>query len=247
MTRVVGVVQARTGSSRLPGKVLRPLLGRPVLEWVVRAAKDVSSLSDVVVATTTEPADDPVAELGARLGVRVVRGSTDDVLDRYLVALRGRQADAVARFTSDCPLLDPRVASTVVAAWLAAPEHDHVSTVMPRCLPRGMDAEVARVDTLEAISAELTTPELAHHRTHVTSFLYSQPERFRVLGVAFHPSSDDLRVTLDTQDDFAAITALADRLGDAPPRYRDVVSVLRSDDSLVALNAHVKQKSLEEG
>lgn len=247
MARVVGVVQARTGSSRLPGKVLRPLLGRPVLEWVVRAAKDVGSLSEVVVATTEEPADDPVAELGARLGVRVVRGSVDDVLDRYLVALDGLGADAVARFTSDCPLLDPQVASTVVAAWLAAQEHDHVSTVMPRCLPRGLDAEVARVDTLESIAAELTTPELTHHRTHVTSYLYSQPERFRVLGVAFHPRADDLRVTLDTEDDFALISAVADRLGDAPPSHRDVVSLLRSESSLVALNAHVEQKSLEEG
>jgi spore coat polysaccharide biosynthesis protein SpsF len=243
---VVGVIQARAGSTRLPGKVLQPLLGRPVLDWVVRAARAVNSLDEVVVATTREPGDDAVADLASSLGVRVVRGSTDDVLSRFLLAIDGRDAVGVARFTSDCPLIDPEVVSTVVAAWLSQGDLDHASTVMPRCLPRGMDAEVVSVAALERLDRELVGPGVAHHRTHVTSFLYTNPDTFRVLGVTYHPDASDLRVTLDTEEDLQLIAALAERLGDRPPSHSDVVAHLRSDADLVSINAHVRQKALEE-
>ncbi|NMM34332.1 MAG: NTP transferase domain-containing protein [Phycicoccus sp.] len=247
MQRVMGVIQARSGSSRLPGKVLLPLAGRPVLEWVIRAAKEVHGLEEVIVATTTEPGDDEVENLAVRLGVRTVRGSVDDVLGRFLKAVDGLQADAIARFTSDCPLLDPEVASVVVGAWRALPSLDHVSTVSPRCLPRGLDAEIASMAALERLATHLTTPELLHHRTHVTSYLYTHPQDFAVLGVTVHPDASDLRVTLDTREDLALIEALVERLGDRPPAWREVVSSLRKDASLVSINAGVKQKHLEEG
>jgi len=245
--RVMGVIQARTGSTRLPGKVLRPLAGRPVLEWVIRAAQEVRGLDEVVVATTTEPGDDEVERLAAGLGVRVVRGSVDDVLARFLQAVDGLDVDAIARFTADCPLLDPEVASVVVGAWRALPSLDHVSTISPRCLPRGLDAEVASVGALERLAAGLSTPELRHHRTHVTSYLYTHPQDFAVLGVTVHPDASDLRVTLDTPEDLALIEALVELLGDRAPAWREVVSALRQDPSLVALNAGVLQKRLGQG
>lgn len=245
MPRVVGVIQARTGSTRLPGKVLRPVLGRPVLAWVIRAASQVDGLDDLVVATTTEPRDDAVVDLTKDLGVSVVRGSTHDVLSRFLLAT-GADTEAIVRFTSDCPLFDPEVASTVLSAFAATPDCDHASTAMPRCLPRGMDAEVAAVGALRHLDATLTDPETAHHRTHVTSYLYTHPGEFSVVGVTFHPDASDLRVTLDTEDDLRAIVKVAERLGDRPPRHRDVANLLREDPELVALNAHVQQKPLEE-
>ena len=247
MQRVMGVIQARSGSSRLPGKVLRPLAGRPVLEWVIRAAQEVNGLDEVIVATTVEPGDDEVERLARSLGVRTVRGSVDDVLGRFLQAVDGLNADAIARFTSDCPLLDPEIASVVVGAWRALPSLDHVSTVSPRGLPRGLDAEVASMRALRQLATDLSAPELAHHRTHVTSYLYTHPQDFAVLGVTVHPDASDLRVTLDTREDFALIEALVERLGDRPPAWRDVVRALRDDPSMVALNAGVRQKSLEEG
>jgi spore coat polysaccharide biosynthesis protein SpsF len=109
-----------------------------------------------------------------------------------------------------------------------------------------MDAEVARMGALLTLDRELTEPELVHHRTHVTSYLYTNPQRFRVLGVAYHPDASDLRVTLDTEDDFSLIRLLAERVGDEPPSHLDIISALRTDDSLVALNAHVVQKALED-
>jgi len=243
----IGVIQARLGSSRLPGKVLRPLAGRPVLEWVIRAAREVEGLDEVVVATTTEPGDDEIEQLAGRLGVRTVRGSTNDVLARFLLAVDGRNADAIARFTSDCPLLDPEIASAVVGTWRSLPSLDHVGTANPRCLPRGMDAEIASVPALRRLDAELSTPEVMHHRTHVTSYLYTHPQEFAVLGVTVHPNASDLRVTLDTPEDLALIEALVERLGDQPPHWRDVVSALRADASLAAINAGIQQKRLEEG
>jgi spore coat polysaccharide biosynthesis protein SpsF len=243
----LGIVQARHGSTRLPGKVLRPLSGRPVLGWVIRAMTLVEGLDDLVVATTDEPADDAVAQLADEYGVSVVRGDTTDVLSRFLLALDGRDVDAVARFTSDCPLMDPAVASMVVAAWRSAPDIDHVSTVSPRCLPRGMDAEVASVRALRALDDRLNEAGDAHHRTHVTSALYTDPDTYRVAGVVLHPRADDLRVTLDTEADWALLERIVDVLGDRAPRWRDVVALLRSAPELVALTADVEQKSIEAG
>ena len=153
----VGVIQARTGSSRLPGKVLTELGGLPVLLWVIRAAQQADRLDEVVVATTTHESDDPVVELAERMGAQVVRGSEDDVLSRYVQALEEHPADVVVRLTSDCPLLDPHLVDAVVGAWEAAPEHDYVSTVIHRTLPRGLDVELVTAGCLDRKSTRLNS------------------------------------------------------------------------------------------
>lgn len=216
-----------------------------MLEWVVRAALEVRGIDEVVVATSTGSGDDEVANMAAELGVRVGRGSENDVLTRFLGVLDS-SSEVLVRFTADCPLLDPRVVDITLAAFRATPGCAHASTVMPRSLPRGTDAEVASVAALRDLDARLRGPEMAHHRTHVTSYLYTHPEEYSVLGVTFHPAADDLRVTLDTEEDFRLIEEVAARLGDAPPRHEDLVAVLRAEPDLAALNAHVRQKALEE-
>jgi len=241
--RTIAVVQARAGSTRLPGKVLADLGGRPVLDWVVRAARSATGVDDVVVATSTEPGDDRVADLAASLGVPVVRGSEDDVLSRFVAALDAHPADAVVRLTADCPLLDPALIDAVVAAWRAAPAHDYVSTVLVRSLPRGMDVELVTAGALRAIDASAT----AHDRVHVTSGIYADPERFALLGLTVLPDSHDLRVTLDTPEDLELLTALVAELPDRPPSWREVVHLLRSRPDLVAINAAVEQKAVEAG
>lgn len=231
------------GSSRLPGKVLAPLAGRSVLGWVVRAIREADCLDELVVATTTEPADDAVVAECAVLGVEVARGPVDDVLSRFLNAVERWKPDAVARFTADCPLLDPSLASLAVSAWRAAPWLDYVSTALPRSVPRGMDVEVVRGDTLRAIDATAR----GHHRTHVTSAVYTEPERYRLLGLRVQPDASDLRVTLDTEDDLRLVRAVVDELGDRPAELPELVAFLRSRPDLVALNAHVEQKPLAAG
>ncbi|WP_104530229.1 cytidylyltransferase domain-containing protein [Blastococcus saxobsidens] len=242
--RVTAVVQARMGSTRLPGKVLRPLAGRPVLSWVLRAARESGSLDELVVATSTLPEDDAVEELAREVGAQVVRGPADDVLDRYLLALDAHPADAVVRLTADCPLIDPALVAMVVAMWRAAPASvDYLATTSPRSLPRGLDVELVTAEALRRAGREAT----GHDRAHVTSYVWSRPELFRVAGLVVTPSAADLRVTLDTPEDAALLDAVAGLLGDRAPAWREVVGLLRSRGDLAALNAAVVQKALEEG
>jgi spore coat polysaccharide biosynthesis protein SpsF len=241
--RVHAVIQARMGSTRQPGKVLRDLGGRPVLDWVVRAAQASGAVDRAIVATSTDPGDDPVAERGDQLGVAVVRGSEQDVLARFVQAIDDFPCEAVVRLTADCPLLDPELIAAVVAAWRADPALDYVSTTLTRTLPRGLDVELARADALRLLAGTAK----GHDRSHVTSGLYADPDRFRLKGLTVEASGADLRVTLDTAEDGAALDSLVQVLGDRPPSWREVVQVLRARPDIVALNAHVQQKALEAG
>ncbi len=230
------------GSSRLPGKVLRPLGSGTVLSWVVRAARD-AGVDDLVVATTEDPSDEPVVVEGTALGCRVVRGSVEDVLSRVLLALEGVPDEAVVvRLTADCPLLDPAVIALAVRAF-AGSGLDYLSTTQPRSLPRGLDVEVTRAGALRAIGPVATGPE----RIHVTPRFYGHPEDHAIAGLVFAPDASDLRVTLDTAEDAALIDGLVAVLGDRPPAWSDLVAVLRARPDLVALNADVRQKALDEG
>ena len=231
------------GSSRLPGKVLRPLAGRSVLAWVVRAAQASGALDDLVVATSTEPADDAVVAEATALGVATSRGPVDDVLARFVGALDERPADAVVRFTADCPLLDPGIVAAAAHAWRAAPWLDYVSTALPRRLPRGTDVEVVTAAALRSLHATAT----GHHRTHVTSGLYTAPDGHRMLGLTLYPDAADLRVTLDTADDWRLITTIVAHFGDRPVPLPDLVGWLRAHPEATELNAHVRQKVLEAG
>jgi len=241
--RINAVIQARAGSTRLPAKVLADLGGRPVLEWVVRAARAAGQIEKVIVATSTRPVDDEVADLADSLGVAVVRGSEDDVLSRFVAALDAHPADAVVRLTADCPLLDPTLIDAVAGAWAAAPIHDYVSTVLVRCLPRGLDVELVSASALRAVDRIAT----GHDRVHVTSGLYADPTAYRLLGLCVTPPANDLRVTLDTSEDLALLRALVALLPDSPPAWRDVVATLRARPDLVAMNAGVQQKPIEAG
>jgi Spore coat polysaccharide biosynthesis protein F, CMP-KDO synthetase homolog len=241
--RINAVIQARVGSTRLPGKVLEDLGGRSVLEWVVRAARAATQIDTVIVATSTLAADDSVADLADSLGVLVVRGSEDDVLSRFVAALDAHPADALVRLTADCPLLDPTLIDAVAGAWSAAPTLDYVSTVLVRSLPRGMDVELVTARALRAVDRIA----VGHDRVHVTSRLYAEPTAYRLLGVCVTPPANDLRVTLDTQEDLDLLRALVAELPDAPPAWSDVVAVLRARPDLVAINSGVAQKPLEAG
>ncbi|MER7272367.1 NTP transferase domain-containing protein [Micromonospora carbonacea] len=242
MTRIVGIVQARMGSSRLPGKVLRPLAGRSVLGRVVRAAADGGVLADLVVATSTEAADDAVAAECARLGVACHRGPVDDVLDRFVGALDAHPGDAVMRFTADCPLLDPEIVRLVADVYRAVPGLDYASTSIARTLPRGLDVEIIRADTLRTLHRIATD----HHRVHVTSYAYTHPELFRVLGVTLTPDRSALRLTLDTEQDWALVRAVTDHFGDVSVPLAKLADWLAGQPALRALNAAVRQKRLEE-
>lgn len=218
--------------------------GRSVLAWVVRAAKASTQVDDVVVATSTAPGDDAVAQLAASLDVAVIRGSEDDVLSRYILALSESKADAVVRLTADCPLLDPWLIDQAVRLWRSDPSLDYVSTTLVRSLPRGLDVEVASAAALIAADAKAT----GYHRTHVTSLLYAPRSDYSRIGLVTSPPASDLRVTLDTEEDLDALKALVNIIGDEkPPSWHRVVRALRSHPQVASMNQEVRQKDLADG
>lgn len=230
------------GSTRLPGKVLRDLRGRSVLGWVIRAVRQAEAVDDLVVATTTEPADDAVVAECRELGVPWHRGPVGDVLTRFMEALEEHPGDAVMRFTADCPLLDPAVIRDAALVFRGVPGLGYVSTGLARTLPRGLDVEIVSVPALERANRLAT----AHHRAHVTSYVYTHPGTARLLGLAYPPPAADLRVTLDTPDDWRLIEHAAAEFGDRCVPHATLVSWLRSRPEVRLLNAHVEQKALQE-
>ena len=237
----LGIIQARMGSTRLPGKVLRRLGGRTVLDRVVRAARESGVLDDLVVATTVEPDDDAVEAECAAIGVACYRGPVDDVLSRFLGVLETRSADTVLRFTADCPLLDPQLVARAHRVFQAAGV-DYLTTSITRTLPRGLDVEVVRA----AVLKEIDKLAYDHHRTHVTSYVYTHPAEFDLIGLTVQPDMSYLRLTLDTEDDWRLIEAIVGHFGDAPVRVAAIAEWLGGRPELAELNAHIMQKDLEQ-
>lgn len=234
VTRII--IQARTGSTRLPGKVLRPLGSMSVLAWVVRAA--LAASDDVWVATTILEADDAVAAEAVRNGARVVRGPVDDVLTRYLLATESFDG-VVVRLTADCPLADPQVIKACVELHDATGV-DYVST---RDVPRGLDAEVFRSDTLRSVGDVAEGVD----RVHVTSAMYREGSALTVAHLDLGAGLSRYRVTLDTPQDAAALDAIVAELGPGISSWRSIVGLLERRPDLVALNASVQQKAIHEG
>jgi len=239
--RTVAIVQARMGSTRLPGKVMLPLLGEPVLSLVMRRAARARTLDAVVVATTTLPDDDAVVALAKREGWPVVRGSETDLLDRYLAAARAHDAKVVVRITSDCPLIDPDVIDGTVDAFRAADVDYASNTLEPPTYPRGLDVEVVSRSALERADREDTEPAW---REHATPFVYRHPELFRLLRVPADDDHSDLRWTLDTPEDYRLISRIYEALGHDDFGWREALAVVEANPSWAALNDGVVQKTV---
>jgi spore coat polysaccharide biosynthesis protein SpsF len=241
---VTAVVQARMSSTRLPGKVLRPLGDSTVLGQVIRRLQACASLSRIVVATTIEAADDAVVRESRSLGALVTRGDQDDVLGRYLQAFDEHGGDVGVRVTSDCPFLDPGVVDRAVRRLLAAdPRPHYLSNTLHRTFPRGYDVEIFLVEALRIAGREAVQPG---EREHVTPFLYRNPDRFRLESLE-RPDprgSAEWRLTLDTPEDWDVIRAVFDRLAPADPLFGldQVERLVAREPELLAANRGIRQK-----
>jgi spore coat polysaccharide biosynthesis protein SpsF len=230
-------------STRLPGKVLMDLAGRPMLEREIERLLACRRADEIVLATTTNADDDPLCAIADRLGIRWHRGSEADVLSRYAGAARESQADLIVRVTADCPLVDPGEVDAVVQALEERRAScDYAANILERHLPRGLDTEALWRDALDR-TARLATSAPA--REHVTWFIHSErPDLFERHAVRRPFDAADLRWTVDTADDLALVRALYEQLGLAeryvPPA--EVIAHVRAHPALAALNAHVAQK-----
>jgi spore coat polysaccharide biosynthesis protein SpsF len=211
--RTLVVVQARTGSSRLPGKVLLPVAGAPVLVRMLERVLAARTRFELVVATTGRSEDDGLAELVRRFGVRVFRGHPTDLLDRHYRAARAARAEVVVKIPSDCPLVDPAAIDGVLGAFLADPgRYDFVSNLHPPSWPDGNDVEVMSFAALEQAHRSASA---RHEREHTTPFFWDRPERFRVGNVTWETGLDlsmTHRFTLDYPDDYALVAAVYEAL-----------------------------------
>jgi len=240
---IVAVIQARMRSTRLPGKVLKDLGGDTVLGRVVSRLRRCHLVNDLVVATSTDPADDFILNECRRLGIRAFRGSEQDVLDRYYRAAREAQADVVVRITCDCPLIDPAVSDKTIQAFLDV-RPDYASNVLERTYPRGLDTEVV---TLAALECAWRDAREAYQREHVTPFLYQHPERFRLLSVKGDHDYSQYRWTLDTPEDLEFLRAVYARIVDGQDlAWQDVLNMVEREPDLAELNRHIIQKALHE-
>jgi spore coat polysaccharide biosynthesis protein SpsF len=235
------VVQARTGSSRLPGKVLRSLAGVPLLERMIERLRAARTPFELVVATTGRAEDDPIEELARRLCVPSFRGHPTDLLDRHYRAAEAKGADVVVKIPSDCPLIDPAVIDRVLGRFLVDPErYDIVSNLHPATWPDGNDVEVMRFSALETAWREAAAP---WEREHTTPFLWDQPGRFRVGNVRWETGLDysmTHRFTVDYPEDLAFADAVFRTLR-RPDRpvfgLDDILGLLDSHPEVYALNA----------
>ncbi len=274
--RVVAIIQARMGSSRLPGKVLLDIGGEPMLARVVERTRLATEVEEVLVATTTDASDTVVADFCSSRAIPCTRGSQYDVLDRYWHAASAARAEVVVRVTADCPLIDPGLIDDVVATLLGRREvardgvasslqsdFDFVANRLPpparRTFPIGLDTEACTASALERAWNEARQPE---EREHVMPYLYAgvnlssetspcavgtSSRGFRVAVLNHVPDLGNYRWTVDTVEDLDFVRQVYQRLGDKSDfSWHDVLALLEAEPELTRINAAVKHKSLHD-
>jgi spore coat polysaccharide biosynthesis protein SpsF len=240
MTKILTIIQARSGSSRLPGKVTLPLCGSTLLERMVERVLMAEHVQEIVIATTLEEGDDCIADICLRRGWNCYRGHSTDLLDRHYRAALPYSPDVVVKIPSDVPLIDPAVIDRVFSYYLAhSHEVDFVSNLHPNCYPDGMDVEMIRFSVLEIAWREAS---LGFEREHTTPFIWERPERFRLANVTYETGEDlsmTHRFTIDYPEDYDFILAVYSCLYPQNPRFslRDILNLLKERPDIYEKNA----------
>ena len=237
MTRqATAIIQARMGSSRLPGKVLMEVLGRTLMDWQVDRLSLARRVDSIVLATTTDPKDDPLADWAQGRGLLFYRGSEDDVLDRYRRAADQAGAEHVIRITGDCPLLEPLVVDRLVETYFEA-QADYVHTTPEFC--EGVDCEIFSRAVLETA---WQNARLASEREHVTQYLHNNKSRFRIVPLENGADDSRYRFTVDEPEDFQVVKAIMEALdGSREPYFtvEDIKSYLDGHPEVAAVNSSI--------
>ena len=242
--RVVCIIEARYRSSRLPGKVTKPIMGSPMLARMIERVSRARTLDAIVVACPVGIEDDVIEEIAFETGVFCFRGSEDDVLGRVMGAAHANKADVIVEVTGDCPLHEPGLIDKVVGDYLIGGA-DFVSNILPYSTPRGTDVRVFSASALAEIARTSSDPA---DREHVSLHFWEHPEKYTRRNVATQlpDYAPDLRLTVDTEDDFKLITTIYEELYPSNPAFTlsDVIELLRRRPDLRAINEHVQQKAV---
>lgn len=240
----IAIIEARMKSSRLPGKVLRPILGKPMLELLIERLKQSKQLDEIVVATTVFESDEPIEALTQRLNVGCFRGSEDDVLDRVLKAAQQYSADIVVEITADCPMIEAEKIDAMLLSYQYM-DYDFMANRLDGSYPPGLGMRIFWRKTLERV-AILTQDPVDHE--HVTLYVWEHPETFSLYH--FQNNLDkkywDLRLTVDTEEDFVFIRSIFEELYHRNPAFNlyDIIDVLERKPALLEINKQVQDKPI---
>jgi spore coat polysaccharide biosynthesis protein SpsF len=242
--RVVCFIEARMRSTRLPGKVMLPILGRPMIVHMVDRLREARLIEDVVIATTDHESCDPIAVMCEERGISCFRGSEDDVLARVLGAARAFDADVIVETTGDCPLHDARLIDKAVADFLLGGT-GFVTNIAPYSSPRGTDVRIFTTEALAEVARVSDDP--ADHE-HVSLYFMERHDEFRHRNVVTELGEDapGYRLTVDTPEDFALVKIVFEALYPANPRFTltDVLAYLRANPDVARINAEISQKAI---
>jgi len=232
---MLAILQARCSSSRLPGKVLKPILGEPMIARHIERLRRSQRISRLLVATSSETSDDPLAKLCGDLNVACFRGALDDVLDRFYQAAKTFPSEHLLRLTGDCPLADPELIDDCIDFHLAG-SYDYTSNALQASFPDGLDVEVFRFKCLEEAWQEARLPS---EREHVTPFIHCRPERYRIGHYRQERDLSWLRWTVDRAEDFQLVEAIYKALYPGNPAFTtaDVLALLARRPELASINA----------
>lgn len=233
------VVQARTGSRRLPGKIMMPLAGKPLLIRMIERISLIKTPAEIVVATTNEPDDDSVVKLCKENGINIFRGSTNDLLERHYKAGIQYDADIIVKIPSDCPLISSDVIDKVLDYYFENEEkYDFVSNLHPASYPDGNDVEIMPMQILEQAFKEA---DKDFEREHTTPFIWERPERFRIGNVKMDGSVDlskTFRFTIDHKEDYNFIRRVYDELHEKKSNFdlEDILDLLKEKPEIKKIN-----------
>ncbi|WP_248929435.1 glycosyltransferase family protein [Paenibacillus hamazuiensis] len=236
--KIILIIQARMGSTRLPGKILRPLGSTVVLDYDVTRCRQIDHVQEVIVATSALEQDQAIVDWCREHGVTCFRGSEDDVLARYYECAKPYDPDYVIRVTSDCPFIDYHLGSKVVQTMLDNPAD---IVLLDGQLPRGLAIEMVSFQALEYMYVH---GHENRHREHVTYYAYEFPEPFKAVHCQVPESMrhPELRITLDTPEDYELLQTIADHFQDKLVPSQEVVRYLLANPEVAAINAHIQQK-----
>lgn len=240
--KIVAIIQARMGSTRLPGKILKKVLEKPLLEYQIERVKRAKLVDEIVIATTTNNSEQPIIDFCEKHSILYYRGSEEDVLSRYYEAAKEYKADTIIRLTSDCPIIDPVVIDKIIEYYTDnQPLYNYVSNTINRTYPRGYDTEVISYKALENVYQRATSKS---EKEHVTSYVFQNPHLFHIEQILNGTDHSNFRLTVDTYEDFVLISKIITSLYPSKPTFdhRDIMQLLHEKKEWLQINAAINQK-----
>ena len=238
------IIQARMNSSRLPGKVMMPIMGRPILEYCLERVAKSKKISEIIVATSNLKVDEEIVNFVSNLGFKYFCGSETDVLNRYFLAAKKYNSDVIVRCNADCPLIDSDIIDLIINAYLDnIGKYDYVSNILEPSFPIGMHTEVFSYDSLESAN---TNAKNILEREHVTPYIYNNPQKFNLKNISMKEDLSHYRLTLDQIEDYELIKKIYENLYDTNKNFSmiDIINLIKEKESWLQLNRHIEKNSI---